>query len=212
LLIVPVVGCAPQISTITPTTADRLQPVRVKGQRLLTATINVDGGNLGSWIIAGENPSTTKGIVIPARKADGVTSTAGAVTVRACNAWGCDAATINVTAGPASGSTPMINVVPPFNSFECNFWGTPAECVTVVGADLYPGESTTLRPHAGPSARAIPQGAGSMTTALGTEMIAENAVLVFFPDTMSAGTYKVEIANTPRFGGPSGTTANTFTR
>lgn len=205
-------GCAPSITSITPSTADRLQPIKIKGDNLLLATVSIDGGNLGTWFVAGENPDTTKGSVIPAKQTDGTTLTMAAASVKACNTWGCDTEIVNITAGPASGSTPTIDIAPPFNTFECNFFGTPAECITVTGSDLYPGESSPLRPHAGPNARAIPQGSGALTNALGSEMLAENAVLVFFPDTMPSGSYKVEITNIARFGGPGGITGSNFTR
>lgn len=196
-VIMMAVGCTPKITGFTPPTAPRMTEVVVNGDRLGAAMIEIDGAGRGSWLSGGDRAT-----IIPQGAAP------SSVNIRACNSFGCSGSmSLPVTAAP--GGTPVsvnVSIMSGPNAFDCDFFGTAAECVTITGTGMYPGNASLLNPRMGPNATA------GGVAALGTVFLTPNTLQVYFPDNvLGPGPFPVVVANTPAYGGLNGTTANTFT-
>jgi hypothetical protein len=197
------VGCAPRINGFDPDPGTRMAMLTVQGDGLGTAALDIDGNMVGSWIDLVRGGRTT---IVPT----GVVPSAA--SVRACNAAGCSSSAALALNAANPTMAVSVNVVSGPNAQNCTFLGSPAQCVTIAGTGIYPGTAGVAHPSAGPTAKAVvaATGTGPGAAALGTTMVTENTLLVFFPRTLGPGPFHVSITNLPAYGGGAGQTANTF--
>ncbi len=201
-------GCGPTISAFdvaSPPGVNRLSYIEAHGENLILAGVQFDGVMVGSWVVL-PPPGVTNArrTVVPLNQGGAATED----SVEACNAIGCGARTLMIT-GPGSLTPGNIDVVfPGVEAANCYFFTQQAVCVTVAGTGIYPGRATLTNPDAGPAAETDPGG----HSALGTKMLSDNAVLVFFPRSLSNGSSRIKLTNDTVYESPpsSSTTTNPF--
>lgn len=194
-------GCAPRITSFDPNPGQRLTAVTVKGVNVELASIDFEGHMIGSWFDVVAGGRTT---IVPMGPVPPVLA-----PVKACNFWSCSPVTTLPLVLPVAPVMPVnINIVSGSNATDCNYFGAPAQCVTVAGTGIYPGNASVAHPGEGPSAKTT--GGTGGDTALGTLMITGNTLVVYFPKTLGPGPFKIEITNLGAFGGLSGSTFLSF--
>lgn len=181
----------------------RRAAVEIYGDNLLLAGVEFDGVMLGSWPVD-PDPAYNEGrkTVVPLNQ--GGLANQDEVTAR--NAFRGDTESLSIT-GTDGGALPNIDVtVPGIKAYNAWYGLQEAVAVWVVGPGFYPGRATVVNLDAGPSARTVP----GHHPALGTKMMGEHALVVFFPRTMPHGSYRIEITNDPVYGAPPVQTNHQF--
>ena len=203
-------GCGPTVTGFNVANVQRLAPVEVHGTRLLLAACSFDGDLVGSWLVPGTNPDQVRKTIVPLTQASGL-PTPDPSTVEVCTAVGCSASSAALTV-TGSQPVPSVNIAlaPSSNEADnCTFFGINAVCVTVVGTGMFPGTATLVNLGAGPAVVRAVSG-GSNVLALGSAMVNQNTLRVYFPRSLPNGSYKVRVANDARYGGQTGITTGTF--
>lgn len=199
-------GCVPKINEFVPDPAQRGTAVTLQGENLEMAAVNIGGLMVGSWLNLDDPRYPARTTIVP------VGAAPATIPVRASNVFGTSGIkSMSVSAGvPAM--PPNISIVSGSHATDTRFLGGPAQSVTIAGTGIYPGVASIVNPNAGPSATAAvaPGGTGPAQPALGTMMVTENALVVYFPKTLGPGPFHVRITNLPAYGGLSGQTGNTF--
>lgn len=177
----------------------RLSAVAINGKNLLLAGVEFDGVMVGSWLTApAPSYDEARKTVVPLNQA----GPANQDEVTARNASGSDTDTLSILpAGPAAPANIDV-VVPGVVAYKTWYGLQEAVAVLVVGSGSYPGLATLVDLKAGPDARALPVLPGPPQPALGTKMRGEHLVEVFFPRTLPAGSYTVELKNDPVYAAP----------
>jgi hypothetical protein len=191
-------GCGPNIQQINPDPANEYQLVTVEGDRMLGATISVNGVPVGAaYALAGSDPIKRRDVVVPQGP--------GAATFEASDLIGHDTQSATVLSSSAD----------PINFNIIGHTVTPLGVDFVIhGTGVYPGANVPNKPFAGPMASAIDLTSGGSITAQDTAFLWDRTYSVHFDPTpffVNGHDYKIEITNYPEYGGLSGQSGNMIT-
>jgi len=200
-----VTGCVPDLKTTDPAGPfQEYQYVKIEGIRMTGAMISFNGLPVGEAVSpAGADPMKRRDVVVP-----DLTATSVSATIEGRDSAGADTLTRVVNNTP---------VPPPPVFIISGVTGTSALGVDffINGNGVFPGAGpanvTLLTPFAGPGAIALrqpPDPPASIPASHTTFLWDKNYRIHFDPGVLPAGSYKIQVANAPQYGGQSGQSTN----